>query len=216
MNFPAFARPISYKLVLGLYLPAGLIMLAVYLVSVHTDTPVWMFTRDPADITLSSPFIGIVSNLCILLWCATAAISFFAFLTLKKQGLEKMAVFFLLSGFITSLLLLDDLFLLHERIFPQWFHWRQRYIYISYVSIVLVYLVAFRKTILKSNFIMLALALGFFLLSVVVDCISAKMEDFIPFSHLYEDGFKLFGLASWLGYYAQTALQAISQAGDRQ
>lgn len=215
MNLPAIDRPISFKWLLGLYLPAGLIMLAVYLVSVHTDTPVWMFTRDPADITHSSPFIGVVSNISILLWCATAAICLFAFLALKTQDHGKIAVFFLFSGLITSLLLLDDLFLLHERIFPQYFHWRQRYIYVSYVSIVLVYLVAFRKIILKSNYIMLALALGFFLLSVVVDCIAAKMGDFIPFSHLYEDGFKLFGLASWLGYYAQTALQAIMQPDER-
>ena len=126
-----------------------------------------------------------------------------------------MAVFFVISGFITSLLLLDDLFLLHERIFPQVLHWRQRYIYIGYVSIVLGYLVFFRKTILKSNFTILALALGFFLLSVVVDCISAKMGEFIPFYHLYEDGFKLFGLASWLGYYGQTALHAIVQHDNR-
>lgn len=215
MNIPAIDRSSIFKLLLGLYLPAGLILSAVYLVCVHTDTPVWMFTRDPADITLSSPFIGIVSNICILLWCATAAICFFAFSALHNQAHGKMAAFFLFSGLITSVLLLDDLFLLHERIFPEYFHWRQRYIYVSYVSIVLAHLIAFRKVILKSNFIILGMALVFFLLSVVVDCISAKMGEFLPFFHLYEDGFKLFGLASWLGYFGQTALHAIIHPGDR-
>jgi len=211
MHIPAIDRTSTFKLLIGLYLPAGLILLAVYLVSVHTDTPVWMFTRDPADITHSSPFIGIVSNICILLWCATAAICFFACVALRNKAHEKMALFFLLSGLITSLLLLDDLFLLHERIFPQYFHWRQRYIYVSYVSIVLAYLVSFRKIIFENNFFILALALSFFFLSVVVDCISAKMGEALPYFHLYEDGFKLFGLASWLGFYGLTALRALLQ-----
>ncbi|MGE4543373.1 MAG: hypothetical protein AB7D06_04585 [Pedobacter sp.] len=122
-----------------------------------------------------------------------------------------MAKFFLISGLITSLLLLDDLFLLHERVFPQIFHWRQRYIFVTYGSMIYIYLMYFRKTILKTNFITLALALGFFFLSIAVDGMSDIMGITIPYYHLYEDGFKLVGLANWLGYFGETSLYAINQ-----
>lgn len=80
---------------------------------------------------------------------------------LRKTGANSAAIFFLFSGLLTSMLMLDDLFLLHERIFPEYLHWRQRYIYLSYVSSVLVYLAAFRHIIFKNNFLLLALALFF-------------------------------------------------------
>ncbi|ABA87886.1 hypothetical protein Pcar_0627 [Syntrophotalea carbinolica DSM 2380] len=206
MTFFSLNRCISYKLLLCLYLPAGVLLLTVLLASVHMDIPLAMFTRDPADITHTSPFLGVVSNICILLWCASAAICFFSFFVLRKTGANSAAIFFLFSGLLTSMLMLDDLFLLHERIFPEYLHWRQRYIYLSYVSIVLVYLTAFRHIIFKNNFLLLALALGFFFLSVAVDCMATKMETLVLDYHLFEDGFKLFGLASWLGYFGEKSL----------
>lgn len=210
----AFNRPPSLKLLLWLYVPAGAILLTVLLLSILTDTPVSLFTRDPADITNSSPFLGVLSNLSVLLWCATAAICFFAFCVLKHKKDRNIAVFFLMSGLITSMLLLDDLFLLHERIFPQYFHWRQRYIYLTYVSIVFAHLLIFREIIFKNSSFLLMLAFSFFFLSIVVDGIAGKTGDFIPFQHLYEDGFKLFGLAGWLGYFWKAALDAVSPPDD--
>lgn len=203
------------KLLLGLYVPAGMILLSIYVISEQTEIPISMFTRDPADITLSSPFLGVISNVGVLLWCSTAAICFFSCFILKYKSYSYIAVFFLISGLITSLLLCDDLFLLHERIFPQYFNWRQRYIYLTYVLIVFAYFVIFREVIFKTNIIVLMLAFCFFFLSIVVDGVAAKIPDFIPFHHLYEDGFKLFGLASWLGYFGETSFQAIIQPVDR-
>lgn len=206
MTLPTINRCISYKLLLCLYLPAGVLLLIVLMASVHTDIPLAMFTRDPADITHTSPFLGVVSNICILLWCASAAICFFSFFIFRKTEAHSAAIFFLFSGLLTSMLMLDDLFLLHERIFPQYLHWRQRYIYLSYVSVVLVYLATFRQIIFKNNFLVLSLALGFFFMSVAVDCMAAKMDNLVSYYHLFEDGFKLFGLASWLGYFGEKSL----------
>ncbi len=208
-------RPTLLKLLLILYIPVGMILLSVFVVSVQYDIPVSNFTRDPADLTRSSPFLGIISNLSVLFWCSTAAICFFSFYVNKHKNFSYMAFFFLMSGLITSLLLCDDLFLLHERIFPQYFNWRQRYIYLSYASIVFIYLLMFREIIFKTNFIVLALAFCFFFLSIGVDCMVAKMGDFLPFYHLYEDGFKLLGIVSWLGYFAETSFHAVVQPAGR-
>lgn len=214
MIISAFNRPPSLKLLLWLYVPAVMILLMVLLLSILTDTPVSLYTRDPADITNSSPLLGVLSNLSVLLWCATAAICFFAFCVLKHEKDRRVAVFFLISGLITSMLLLDDLFLLHERIFPHYFHWRQRYIYLTYVSIMFAHVLIFRKIIFRKSSILLILAVSFFFLSIVVDGIAAKTGDFIPFQHLYEDGFKLLGLAGWLGYFGKMALDAVSRPDD--
>jgi hypothetical protein len=54
------------------------------------------------------------------------------------------------------------------------------------------------------------LAFGFFFLSIVMDVIAVKYEGFMPFHHFFEDGFKLFGLSSWLGYFGETALDAMA------
>jgi hypothetical protein len=210
MKFPAAMQSTSAKLLLSLYIPTGMLLLTVLAISLRTGIPVAMFTRDPADITDSSPFLGVLSNIGILLWCASATICFFAALFLKRKNAGGMAVFFFISGLITSMLLADDLFLLHERIFPEYFHWRQRYVYLSYVAITFVYLLRFRATILKSNFVTLVLAFGFFFLSIVIDGIAVKYEGFRPFHHFFEDGFKLFGLSSWLGYFGDTALHALA------
>jgi hypothetical protein len=196
---------------LWLYLPAGLALLAVFAASRITGLPVAMYTRDPADITHTSPFLGVLSNLDILLWCATAAVCLFAFLVIRQDpGRRKVALFLLLGGLLTILLLLDDLFLLHERVFPRYLHWRQRYPYYAYFSLTVAYLVAFRKIILKGDFWMLAAAFVFFALSIAVDAFTGPLSESFPSFHLFEDGFKLFGLASWLGYFGQFAWQAVS------
>ncbi len=193
-----------------LYLPAGLALLAVFEASRITGLPVATFTRDPADITHSSPFLGVLSNLDILLWCATAAVCLFAFLVIRRdRGRRKTALFLLLAGLLTILLLLDDLFLLHERIFPRYLHWRQRYPFYAYFSLTAAYLAAFRKIILKSDFRMLAASCVFFALSIAVDAFAGPLSQSFPSYHLFEDGFKLFGLASWLGYFGKFAWQTV-------
>lgn len=211
----ALEKAPSLKLLLGLYVPAGAMLLAVWLLCIYTDTPVALYTRDPADITGTSPFLGVLSNVCILLWCATAAICFFASAVLKGQDKLRMAVFFLLAGLVTGMLLLDDLFLLHERVFPELFHWRQRYIYLAYAALVTGYLVLFRKIVWRSHPLLLALALCFFGLSLAVDGLAAKGAGPIPLHHLYEDGCKLFGLVGWLGYFGRTALLAVGLPAAR-
>lgn len=215
MNIFPGNRNIPCRLLLCLYFPAGLLLLAVLLASWRTGIPLAMFTRDPADITGTSPFLGVLSHIDILLWCATTSICCFSFFIFRKKGSKWTAAFFLVSAIITGWLMLDDLFLLHERIFPRHLHWRQRYIYLSYMVLILGYLAIFRELIFNNNFLLLALSLGFFFLSVSVDCISAKCEGLIPLYHLFEDGFKLFGLTGWLGYFADKSLHMMFRADQR-
>jgi len=170
--------------------------------------------RDPAAITNRNPFFGVLSNIGVLLWCASATLCFFSAALLRNKGISrKILTFFLGSGLITSVLLLDDLFLLHEEIFPRYFHIPQKVIYAGYVAIILLYLARFIKTILETEFIFIFLALGFFGLSIVVDFLPRSL---LPWHHLFEDGFKLFGIVSWFGYFARTCFQGIESTLSQQ
>jgi len=194
-----------------LYLPAGLALLVVTVVSSATDMPISMFTRDPADVANISPFTGVISNIGILFWSAAATVCLFTYLLLKSAGSKAMlSWFFLVSGIITTMLMLDDLFLFHERIFPGFLHLRQRYTLVFYFVLVSVYLIGFRKVILSNEWFLLFLALSFFGLSVTVDISAKYLAEAVPFYHLFEDGFKLFGIVSWLGYFGRFSLQCIA------
>lgn len=195
----------------ALYLFAGMALLTAAVVSAVTEMPIAMFTRDPADIANISPFAGVISNIGILFWSAAATVCVFTFLLLKSvENKARLSWFFLVSGIITTMLMLDDLFLFHERVFPQYLHLRQRYTLVFYFMIMTVYLIGFKKIILNNKTSLLLLALSFFGLSVSVDVAAKYVAETVPFYHLFEDGFKLLGIVSWLGYFARFSLQSIT------
>lgn len=103
------------------------------------------------------------------------------------------------------MLLLDDLLLFHEEVFPRYFNVSQRLTIAGYALVTFLYLARFRTMILKTEYTVLLLALGFFGLSVTLDYLQYRME--LPWHRLFEEGFKLFGIANWLGYFARTSLR---------
>lgn len=183
-----------------LYLPVlgflGIIVLAAF----ETHIPLSNFTRDPAAVAGMQPFTGIVSNLGILAWCATATICFTGAFAIRKDTTKKsLTGFFLFSGIITAVLMIDDLFLFHETVFPDMLHIRQEFVYALYMILVGIYLVRFRKTILGTDFGLLLSAFFFFGLSILVD-LSPFHEAF-----LVEDSFKLLGIVTWATYLFKTS-----------
>jgi hypothetical protein len=86
---------------LGIYLPPAILLLVFFLVSLKLQVPFGMLTRDLAEITHASPFLGVISNIGILLWCSSAAICMLSFLLLRKDPMQKR-----LSMFFGSLQLL--------------------------------------------------------------------------------------------------------------
>ncbi|MGB6647734.1 MAG: hypothetical protein WBG01_04260, partial [Bacteroidota bacterium] len=189
-------RPI----VLWAYVPSAILILLVLGLSSLTGIPVGEITRDPLAVMGGDFYVGSISNLGILLWCATATICFFtAALIGKSEEASKTRSFLLFGGLLTTLLCLDDLFMLHEFVFPRYFHWKQGIIVLSYGLLLLAYLWSFRKRVLDSHFLLLVLASGFFGVSVLVDRLP---EYLLPgFYYLVEDGSKLLGIVSWFAYY---------------
>jgi len=185
-------------ILLIVYAISFFILLGVLIVNLQYNIPISNFTRDPTAIMNAPFYIGIVSNLGILLWSFSAAVCFFCFAILRKDANNKELISFLFfSGIITSILMLDDLFLFHEQIFPVYLQISEKYVLFGYGIILLLYLARFMRIILKTEFLLLLFAIGFFSLSLIWD-----LELFhSPAPFLFEDGFKLFGIFSWFAYF---------------
>lgn len=112
-----------------------------------------------------------------------------------------MVYFFIFGGLLTTLLLLDDFFMFHEWFFRRYFDVRQRFTFSVYALLLVAYLVRYRRTILASDYALLALAFLFFASSLAVDRVP---EGRIPYHYLFEDYPKFLGIVSWFGYYART------------
>jgi hypothetical protein len=189
-----------------------LILFAI--IGLQTRIPVENLTRDPLAITKSPFYWGAISYIGILFWCAAVAICLFSFRLLTEIGRNKeFHQFFLFSGYLTSIVLLDDLFLLHEEAFPNYLNVPEKLVFVGYGMIISLYFVKFRKIILKTEFLFLILAFCFLGLSVIIDLLPiatrllSNQGEF-----LLEDGFKLMGIISWFTYFARVGVAQLKRA----
>lgn len=165
--------------------------------------------QDPTAVMKVPIYTGFISNLGVLLWCATAAICLLSATILPKiPRYQKLRAFFLFSGLLTTTLVFDDLFLLHERFFPDYLNISENFVYAAYGITTVVFLLRFRKTILKTDLIFLVLAFGWFGSSILID----KILPFSERSIFLEDGFKLLGIVSWFAYFSRTCSQELKKA----
>ena len=190
---------------LVLYLPVLAFLLLVTIVTFPSKIALLDLTRDMAAIAHVHPFTGVVSNVGILLWCATAAICLFSSGLLREQGLRAEARFLLWGGLLTTLLLVDDLFMVHEYIAPVNFHVNEKLVLASDACAAGAYLLSQRRVILADNYHLLATAMVLFMASMLVD-----FADGAGWWRPAEDGFKLLGIASWFGYHAARARHWLS------
>lgn len=199
---------LRYALVAG-FVPAVLAIVGVYALSKLTATPVNWLTRDPADVTKTGFYIGVLSYLGIMLWSAATATCFLAaYLLSRHKGLRQPMIFMLLSGVLSMGLAFDDAFMLHERVFPRHLHIPEIVIFGAYLVICVGYGVYFFRRILLTDYLLLALALFFLGLS-------AGMDQVLTFSNLetfMEDSLKFFGIVFWVIYFARTAAATIQNS----
>jgi hypothetical protein len=198
------------KGLLVLYLPIlALLFLVVIVAFSSPHIALLSLTRDMAAVAHVHPLIGVVSNVGILLWCATAVICLFSCSLLRQQGHHAEARFLLWAGLMTIVLLVDDFFMIHEYIAPVHFHVNEKVVLASYVCAAGAYLLSHRRLILAANYQLLVAAMVLFTASMLVD-----IADGHGWLNLAEDGFKVLGIVSWLGYHAGRARHWLVHAPD--
>jgi hypothetical protein len=201
-----------FPVIVRLYVPTLAVLGVAVILSVKADVPISYLTRDPVAIPDRHPFFGLLSNIGVLLWAVCAGVCVFASAVLRARAVkEGWPAFFLFAGLITAVLLIDDFFLLHEWIFPAHLGIDERFTLPLYGVIVLVHLAWFRRLIQRTEYLLLLFAFGLFGLSVIVDQWPKPMQSWL---FLLEDGFKLFGIVSWFGYFVTSAYRAATCANE--
>lgn len=157
-------------------------------------------TRDPSAV-LNGPFyIGFLSQVGALVWCTTAAICFFSAAMLSQRDRSARIVQFLVaSGLITMMLLVDDLFQLHETVAELSLGVSEHVVYGLYVLITAGYLVRFRQTIRRTQYWPLVLCALWFAGSILIDLLPNESQ----WSYFVEDGLKFCGIVTWCAYFVQ-------------
>lgn len=197
-------RALRFLMVL-VYLPVVLTCGIVAAVGITTSIPIGTLTRDPIQIADLPPYTGVLSNIGVLIWASTAAVCLFSSALVRhRPGRDANARFLLTAGMLSVWMLLDDFFTVHDVIFPRYLGIREEVPYALIALAFLGLLFTFRSVILQTDFVLLALALGAFGVSVGVDMIESSLVHY-PGYYLLEDGAKFFGIASWAAYFIRVS-----------
>lgn len=208
----------TWKPLLLIILATLATIIVVVLLGEQYGVSVAHLTQDPAAATGYPAYIGFVSQFGLILWSATAMASLLAYWVCHGTNTDEFPfdispTFLLSSASLTILLGVDDAFMLHDRIFPE-FGVHELFFYILYGSAGIGYLLIFLRTILRTEFLLLLSALALFALSVFTDLLFEVGESPLWF----EDGTKGIGILCWFFYHIRTSamvLEALSHANTR-
>lgn len=193
-------RPPRLGLLLGWTLPL-LVLLGVWLLSLGVGAPVEDLTRDTNAVLKVPPYVGVLSNVGVLLWAAAAALALFAAALLWLAGRrDRVTAFLTLLGLLTGLLVIDDLFMVHEWVFPMVLSFPPWLLLVGEAVGLVVLLAAGWPVLANANLFFLGSALGGFSGSVALDFLP---HDLLPGHYLLEDGFKFVGIVNWLAFTVQ-------------
>ncbi len=193
-------------LVMAYALTTAILSVVIFLGMEH-DVELDHFTQDPASIMDTPFYLGFFSYIGILFWCAASTLCFFTRLLLHDEDAEqkRKRQFLLYSGLISALLMFDDLFLLHEVVFPEYFMLPKNGVYLIYINILVAYLIVFRAEIMQTEYLILMVAAALLGISQFVDSLPMP----IPEDSFLEDAVKLFGIVTWFAYYMRYCVQMV-------
>jgi hypothetical protein len=186
-----------------------LLIFACKVISILCKKPVDVLFRDTVAVLNGPPYIGAMSSIGFVFWAMAAAISLFCFFScrekIKNEGISKLMF---ASGVLSLALLIDDMFLFHEVVFPS-LGIKEYFIYFTYGIMIVAYVLHFRKTIKDTDYTILAASFMFFALSIGTDFVADHFGFDIHIWTLYEDSFKFFGITFWFTFITITGSRAI-------
>jgi len=183
-------------------LPSSILYLTILYFSKLYDIKLSLVVRDLAQ-TCGYPIgVGMISNIGILLWGAAASICFFTtFLESINRELSKLL---LLGGAFSSLLCIDDFFLLHDRyIGPDFLN-------LTYLAISILILVRFRKILREIGLFNLVISILLLGLSIFFDGVIQQIfNQSYELTQLIEEWFKFLGIVCWLNFWCKASSYAL-------
>ena len=163
------------------------------------------FSRDLNALSGNPFYFGAITFLCSFFWSFTVAICFFTSYLLKKSSAE--ANYFFIMGIFNLVLLLDDVFMIHEEVFPQYLGIPERVLYLLYAAFLGYSSIKYFSLIRKSNYGVLFPAIILLGSSAFMDILA---NNILMDKNFYEDVLKLFGTLLWFYYFFHTAHTVLS------
>ena len=147
--------------------------------------------------------VGMISNIGILLWASSGAITLFV--SISKLAEREIAKLLLMGGIFSTILCVDDFFLLHDRyVGPDFLN-------ITYLSMTILMLIKFWKVLLKIGLLPIIISLLFLSSSVFFDSILQQLlSENYGLIQLYEEFFKFLGIACWLNFWCNASVYSIN------
>jgi hypothetical protein len=142
------------------------VLVAIIAVGIYSDTNMHALTTDGS----------FISDLGALLWCAAATVCFFVALLLHNHQTKEVRQFLLYSAILTSYLLFDDFFRIHELYFPKYFNMDEKVIYLVLAIAAFSLVIKCWQTILETNYIVMLVGLGLLAISIVSDGMIEPLE----------------------------------------
>lgn len=172
-------------------------IVGAYALSVRMQVPAEALTRDPAASIGSAWWLGLLSNLGIMLWAAATAIcALGAYLLLRMDASRGATLFLLASAGMSLALALDDAFMLHEEVLPAYLGIPERATYGVYVVMMVAYIALFWRRLRRTDYVVLLVSLACYALSILIDVLID--------ARFIEDAFKFAGIVLWVLYFART------------
>ena len=179
-------------------LPSAILYLAIIFISNLHNIKLSLVVRDLAQ-TCGYPIgVGMISNIGILLWGAAASICLFTTfsVTINRESSKLL----LMGGIFSSLLCIDDFFLLHDRyIGPDFLN-------LTYLAISIFLLVRFRRILKLIGLFNLVISISFLGLSIFFDGVIQQIfNQSYELTQFIEEGFKFLGIACWLNFWCKAS-----------
>jgi len=142
------------------------VLVAVIAVGIHLGTDMQALTTDGS----------FISDLGALLWCVAATVCIYTALILRNHQTKEVRQFLLYSALLTSYLLVDDFFRIHDLYFPKYFNMDEKIIYLVLAIAAFALVIKCWRTILETNYIVMLVGLGLLAISIISDGMIKPIE----------------------------------------
>lgn len=203
LHFMKIYLPVPFK---KINFKLGAAPLAIYLVSLVTIigvylqpyVPVEQLVRDTVVVAGGKIYFGLISNIGLFLWCASASVCLFTYFFVKDKSSARQRNMVLSGALLSLFLLADDFLMMHEIFFPKYLGLSENVFFVIYPLALISYLIIYLKEILLSKVLLFFSALGFLGFSIISDKILPQQGSIM----IVEDGFKFIGITGWFIYFA--------------
>ena len=161
------------------------------------------FSKEPAETFQAPVYVGWAAHGTTLIWSIGAVCALLVGVVLRSIPAERERSSFLLSGgLLTALMVVDDMFLLHDGVYAR-ASIPEELLYAAYGIAAAAIGWRFRRVILESHPLLLVAAVLAWGGSVASDFVQETTGRHL---HVWEDGSKLVGVMLWSAFFARTGV----------